>query len=146
MAEMRIKIGSADAVDISTWKLHLIKSPSVMAADVKENNVVTKNYPENDGEDFYINPTPKLSAFDYEVTFAFYDGNLNTANSNIYALYSSMLGKTVTIYNDYKGQKMVGYVKSYKEGEFYRNTQDIVVFSITFRVPKPSLCNFSGVV
>ena len=150
MAEMRIKIGSADAVDISTWKLHLIKSPSIMGADIKENNVVTKDYPEKDGEYYYINPTPKLSAFDYEVTFAYHeDGiteplNLKKANHYITTFYNAMLGKKLTIYNDYKKQTMVDcYVKFYKEGEFYRDTKDIVIFSVIFRIPNPAVCVFS---
>ena len=154
MAEMRIKIGTAEPVDITTWKLHLIKSPSVMAADIKENNVVIKDYPENNGEDYYINPTPKLSAFDYEVTFAYHEEgitnslDLKKANYYITTFYNAMLGKKITIYNDYKKQTMVDcYVKSYKEGEFYRGkfslSRDIVIFSVTFRIPNHASCVFS---
>lgn len=146
MADMRIQVGSDAAYDIATKRLYLIKSPSNMGADMKENNIFIRDYPEKDGDDVYVNTTPKLKSFDYEITFAYYDGEnpgtLNQANTYIAGFYSSLLGKQITIYNDYKKQKIVGYVKSYKEGEFYRTSKDIAIFTVTFYVPKPSLCNF----
>lgn len=151
MSDMRIQVGNATAYDISSKRLHLIKSPSNMGADIKDNNFFVKDYPEKDGDDVYVNTTPKLKSFDYEITFAYYDGEnsdstnpktINQANAYITEFYNSLLGKQITIYNDYKKQKIVGYVKAYKNGEFYRNSKDIVIFSVTFYVPKPSLCNF----
>ena len=54
MSDMRIQVGNATAYDIASKRLHLIKSPSNMGADIKDNNFFVKDYPEKDGDDVYL--------------------------------------------------------------------------------------------
>ena len=140
--KMRIQIGDGDITDIATLGFFLAKSPSELACNVKGSNIITADFPEEDGEAFYIPTAPKLNSFDYTISLIFFDGSLNSANQKITGFYNSLLGQKVTVYNDFKQVKVVGYVKSYKSGEFYRKEKDVVIFDLTFYVPDPTLCDF----
>ena len=140
--KMRIKIADNPTYSIDYYGFYLAKSPSELGCDVKESNIVTTDFPESDGDAAYIPSTVSKKSFDYTISLIFFDNNLNTANKKISEFYNSLLGKKVTLFNDYKGVKIVGYVKSYKAGEFYRNEKDVVVFDLTFFVPKPGECDF----
>jgi len=140
--KMRIKIADNPTYSIDYYGFYLAKSPSELGCDVKESNIVTTDFPESDGDAAYIPSTVSKKSFDYTISLIFFDNNLNTANKKISEFYNSLLGKKVTLFNDYKGVKIVGYVKSYKAGEFYRNEKDVVVFDLAFFVPKPSECDF----
>lgn len=67
----------------------------------------------------------------------------STNNSKINSFYESLLGKQVTIYNDDKKVKVVGYAKQYKAGEFHRNEVDAIIFDLTFFIPRPQDCDFN---
>jgi hypothetical protein len=133
---MRLKIGDDTIKDISTWKLELIRSPQKFGMDIKDNNIVSVDFPEMDGDVFYIPTTPKIKAFDYTITLAFISSTLNEASEKISAFCNLLKGKKTVIYNDYKGVQLEGYYKSHSDGEFYRDTK-AVTFDITFYVPQP---------
>ena len=139
---MRIQIADGVINDIGIYGFYLGKSPSVLAPDIKENNFVITDFPEEDGETVYIPATPKKKSFDYSITLIYFTGSLNAANTAINNFYESLVGKLITIYNDYKKVMVKGYVKSYKEAEFYRKEKDVVTFEIVFYIPKPQDCNF----
>lgn len=139
---MRIQIASGIITDIGSYGFYLGKSPSILAPDIKENNFVITDFPEDDGETVYVPTTPKKKSFDYPITLIYFTGSLNAANTAINNFYESLVGKLITIYNDYKKVMVKGYVKSYKEAEFYRKEKDVVTFEIVFYIPKPQDCNF----
>ena len=140
---MRIQIGTGAITDISTYGFHLAKSPSELAPDIKESNIVTTDFPEESGVRFYVPTAPTKKSFDYPISLVYYEKSLNTANARITAFCESLLGKQITIYNDDKKVKVVGYAKSYKAGEFYRNEIDVIIFDITFFIPRPQDCDFN---
>lgn len=136
---MRLQIGDdAPILDISTWKLELIKSPQQYGGNIKSSNIITTDFPEEDGVEVYIPATPKIEAVDYTVTLAFYSETKNQASLFIREFVNSLMGKKIVIYNDYKKVKLEGYFKDYKDGEFYGDTK-VVLFDITFLIPKPNL-------
>lgn len=140
---MRIQIGTGAIVDIVSLGFHLGKSPNTIGCDLKESNFVTTDFPENNGDTVYVNPNPTKKSFDYPITFIYVSTELDSANLAISNFYNSLLGKKITIYNDFKKVKVVGYVKSYKGAEFHRNEKDIVTFELTFYIPKPQDCDFN---
>lgn len=133
---MRLKIGDGLVKDISTWGLELIKSPDNFGGKIKDNNIITTDFPELDGEVVYMPPEPKQEAFDYTVTFAFHSEN-EKPSVKINAFVKELIGKKVVVYNDYKGVQIEGRFKEYKDGEFYKNTK-VVVFEVIFRVSEPN--------
>jgi hypothetical protein len=140
---MRIQIGTGAITDISTYGFYLAKSPGELGCDVKESNIVTTDFPEESGQRFYISTAPAKKSFDYTISLLYYEKSLNTANAKITSFYESLLGKQITIYDDQKKKKVVGYMKSYKAGEFYRNEVDAILFDLTFFVPRPQDCDFN---
>jgi len=136
MGMMRLKIGADSIRDISYWDLELIKSPQSYGHEIKDTNIVKTDFPEMDGDVFYIPPTPKISSFDYTVTFAFYGTTKDQAAIKISQFCNLLKGKKAIIYNDYKKVQLEGYFKSYKDGEFYKGSQ-VVVFDVTFYIPEP---------
>lgn len=140
---MRIQIGTGAITNISIYGFYLAKSPSELACDVKESNIVTTDFPEESGVRLYIPASPSKKPFDYPISLVYYEKSLNTANARIATFYESLIGKQITIYNDDKKVKVVGYAKSYKAGEFYRNEIDVIIFDITFFIPRPQDCDFN---
>lgn len=142
--KMRIKIGDDGATyGIDYYGFYLVKSPSTLGCDVKESNIVSVDFPEMDGDAFYIPSSPSKKSFSYPISLVFFDNSLNSGNKKISDFYNSLLGKKITIFNDYKGVKIVGYVKSYKDGEFYREERDVILFDLEFYVPRPQDCDFN---
>lgn len=141
--KMRIQIDKGSILGIDTYGFHLAKSPTVFGCDLKESNFVVTDFPENDGDTVYIAPTPTKKSFEYPVSFLYFSDTLNSANLAITAFYESLIGKKITIYNDYKKVMVVGYAKTYKEGQFFRDEKDVVVFEIAFYVPRPQDCDFN---
>lgn len=133
---MRLKIGTDPIRDIPYWGLELIKSPQQFGNNVKDSNIVSVDFPEMDGDVFYIPPSPKVKSFDYTVTFAFVGESENQASQKISQFCDLLEGKKTVIYNDYKKVQLEGYYKSYKDGEFYKDTK-VVLFDVTFYIPEP---------
>lgn len=154
MIKVRLKIGSGNVVDTTTYGLVYLSSDHRVAAPTK--GFETTAYPEEGGE--HILAKTVDDAFDYKVTFFIETTSLANANARIKAfndlLYTQASGqdtkvfKEVTFYNDYKKVKIVGYPQPIDEAkEFWRdskgNQQDVVVVEWTIRVIKPSLCDFN---
>lgn len=140
--KMRIKIADNPTYGIDTYGFFLAKSPNEVCFDPKDSNIVITDFPENDGDSFYVPSFVARKSFDYTISLIFFDNTLNSANKKISSFYNSLLGKQVVIYNDYKGVKVTGYIKSYKAGEFYRDEKDLVLFDLTFYIPRPQDCDF----
>jgi hypothetical protein len=140
---MRIQIGTGTIYDISHYGFFLGKSPSEFVCNPKESNFVTTDFPENDGVDIYIPQVPSKKEFDYPITLIYFNNSLNTANGAITSFCNSLVGNKITIYNDHKKVKVVGYFKSQKTAEFYRQETDVITFELVFFIPKPQDCDFS---
>lgn len=133
---MRLKLGDGDIKDISEWGLELIKSPSDFGNKLKDSNVIKTDFPEEDGEVIYIPETPKKEAFDYTITFAFYDDE-GEPSVRINSFIEELVGNVVVIYNDYKGVQVEARYINFKGGKKYNNTR-VVTFDVVFRVSDPS--------
>lgn len=143
LGNMRIQIGENAIVDIGTYGFYLGKSPDTLAPDIKDSNFVITDFPDEDGDSVYIPTVQKKKSFDYPITFIYFSSDIDAANSVINNFYESLVGKLVTIYNDYKKVTVKGYVKSYKDVSFYRQEKDVVVFELIFYIPKPQDCIFN---
>lgn len=141
--KMRIQIGVGTINDIITYGFYLGKSPGMLAPDLKDSNFVVTDFPEVDGDVVYVPPVPAKKSFEYPITFIYFSDTLDSANQAITTFYESLIGKKITIYNDFKKVMVVGYAKAYKEGQFYRDEKDLVVFDVVFYIPKPQDCNFN---
>ena len=141
--KMSIKIGSGAVYDIGHYDFHLGKSPSELGCDIKESNFVITDFPEEDGVDVYIPIAPSKKEFDYPITLIYFTESIDNANAAITSFYNALQGKKITIYNYFKRVMIVGYVKAYKNVEFYRQEKDVVTFELTFFIPKPQDCNFN---
>lgn len=137
---MRIQIGSGAITDISSLGFELIKSPENYGSSIKDSNIVVTDFPEEDGVRVYIPEKPKKQAFDYTVKLAYYNST-GDAPSKISAFIESLLGKDVTIYNDYKKVKLTGKYKSYKDEGTYEGTK-VAIFSVTFLIYNPSTITY----
>lgn len=133
---MRLKVGTDSIRDISYWDLELIRSPQNYGNDIKDSNIVSVDFPEMDGDVFFIPPSPKMKSFDYTVTFGFVGDTEGQAAQKISQFCSFLKGKKTIIYNDYKKVQLEGYYKTYKDGEFYKDTK-VVLFDVTFYIPQP---------
>jgi hypothetical protein len=138
--KISIAIEDGEEVDLSTFGFHLMKSPSLLGYDIKENSILTTDFPEENGSRFYILPTPPKKSFDYQISLLYFENSLYTANAKIVDFCESIFGKKITIRNYYKGVLVVGYVKTYTAGEFYRNAVDAISFDLSFFVPRPQDC------
>lgn len=132
---MRIKIGDGAITDIATLGFELIKSQENYGSNIKSSNIVVTDFPEEHGSRVYIPSLPKKEAFDYTIKLAYYSEN-NDAATKIDAFIESLLGKDITIYNDYKKVQLTGKYKSYKDDGTYEGTK-VALFDITFFIYNP---------
>ena len=137
-----LQIGLDPIIDLSIFGFYLVKSDDLLAANVKDTNIVITDFPDEHGVVAYVPPTPKLAPFDYTISLICY-GELYTSNQKITQFYASLLGKRIIIYNNFKGVSLSGYAKGYKAGTFYRSEKDVVIFDIIFYIDKPQDCNFN---
>ena len=132
------------------WDLHLGKSTDIFYPPMKD--FESEEYPELHGEILY--PYTTFKSFDYVVSFI-YVGSLLEANAKIKELFDSLyvpvLGredllraKQVTVFNDYKGVKIVGYPTSSKFSEYiWQEETGVIRFDFSLKVAKPQLCDFN---
>lgn len=132
---MRMKIGNEAVFNLQDKGFHLIKSPERYANDIKDSNIVVIDFPEEDGARVYMPKEVKVKALDYTIKLA-YCNDAGDAPKKISALIQSMIGKDITIYNDYKKVQLKGKYKSYKDEGTYEGTK-VVIFEITFLIPNP---------
>ena len=102
---MRIKIGDDAIKNISTWNLELIKSPDNFGGKIKDSNIITTDFPEDDGEVIYMPSVPKQEAFDYTVTLAF-PSTTEKPSVKINAIVKEWIGKVIVDYNDFKAVQL----------------------------------------
>lgn len=109
--------------------------------DEEVQEVATREWPGEDGEDAYVPPTGlKLQAYDVEVEFC-YKGNVNTAYAAYKALRDYLIGEGgfLRIYDPYwkRGRQGV-YVKKISGLDLHRTDIDEVLSAkVTFRVTDP---------
>lgn len=141
---MRIQIADGAIKDIGVYGFYLGKSPDILATDIKDSNFVITDFPDEDGDSVYTPEVQKKKSFDYPITLIYFSKDINTANAVINGFYELLVGKLITIYNDYKKVIVSGYVKAYKDVSFYRKEKDVVVFDLVFYIPKPQDCTFNA--
>lgn len=154
MITVRLKIGSGNIVDTTTYGLVYIDSDKVVGPQIKD--FESTQYPEEEGE--HIIPKTVDAPFDYKVKFFIRATSLNDANKLIDTFNASLYAATqnsdvktfsqVTFFNDYKRHKIVGYPHPISEAtDFWRDPKsalnDIVIVEWTIRVTQPSLCEYS---
>lgn len=115
--KIRIKIGNGEIQDaISTWGFHLMESDDIVVPPLKDYEY--EQYPESAAVEMY--PYTTMKTFDYSCTLLAI-GNESTVNTTIKNFYDSLFEITtgvdlrralpITIYNDWKGISVTGYVK-----------------------------------
>lgn len=123
--KIRIQIGTGSIIDAkTTYGIHLIDSDDIIIPPVKDYEV--QRYPESAAEE--IHPYTTYEPFDYKCTLLLI-GSLTTVNASIRTFYDAMFTITsgvdlrqanvITLYNDYKGVKVTGYVKTADPKEYY---------------------------
>ena len=135
--DMRIKIADGAAVDIKTFGMELVKSPERFGFKIKESNIIRTDFPEEDGIDVYIPQTPKRESFEYKITLAFVAEDNEKIADKVSSFIESLRGKVITIYNDYKGVQLEGYLVNYSDGEFYKGSK-VATFELTFLIADPN--------
>ena len=155
MLRVRIRIGTGEIVDsFNGYGFVYLDSDKRVGPGQKE--FESTQYPEEEGE--HINPKTVDAPFDYKVKFFVQADSVDDANDKI-ATFNALLHSTptasgqkeyyqVTLFNDYKRQKIVGYPHEIEEAsEFWRDPKnqltDVIVIEWTIRVNKPSLCEWS---
>lgn len=154
MIRVRLQIEDGEIYDITQkYGLVYISGDKTFAAPIKD--FEESVYPEQSGKNIYPQTTDE--AFDYKVVFFIKTDNLTRANKKISRFNNSLytqIGdvktfKQVTLYDDYKGVKIVGYPKPIQTAtEFWRDKNgkiaDIVCCEWTINVNNPSLCEFDN--
>lgn len=123
--EIRIRIGSGTVQNaITAWGLYLMESDDTIIAPIREYEV--QEYPEEAAPEIY--PFTTLMPFDYKCTLLCM-GDLDTVNATVRAFYDSLFTITpgvdlrqaqeITLYNDYKGVQVTGYVKTAEAKDYY---------------------------
>lgn len=135
--DMRIKIADGVIKDIKYYGLELIKSPERFGFKIKESNVIRTSFPEEDGDNVYIPPSPKREAFEYKVTLAFVAKQGERIGDKVNDFIEKIRGHEITIYNDYKGVELKGYLVNYSDGQFYKGSE-VATFEVVFLIPDPS--------
>lgn len=154
MLTARIKIGSDSIRDTRYFGLVYLDSDKPVGAPSK--GFESTQYPEEEGE--HIIPKTVDAAFDYKAKFFIQATSVKDANKRIDELnklfYTQEQGsdtkvyKQITLFNDYKRQKIVGYPQPIAEAtDFWRDTtnqvNDVVIVELNIRVNKPSLCEWT---
>ena len=134
---------------MQTMGFHLMESPDILAPEKR--SYEEEDYPERDGVKVY--PYTVDKAFEYTVKLLYF-GELETMNSAIRSLWNSFFEPTnngdvkkalpVTIYNLYKGVKIVGYPTKMPGSEtIVQVMQGAFIFELTLYVAEPNKCNFN---
>ncbi|NCU31115.1 hypothetical protein EOM57_04920 [Candidatus Saccharibacteria bacterium] len=123
--KIRIQIADGAIQDAKTvWGFHLIESDETIIPPVRDYETI--KFPESAAEEIY--PYTVFEPFDYTCTLLCI-GALTTINSTVKNFYDSLFtvtsgvdlrqAKVITLYNDYKGVKVSGYVKTAEGQDYY---------------------------
>ena len=147
--KLYIQIESGPIVDIqSALGFHLVDSDDTVVAPIKDYEV--QKYPESAAVEIY--PYTTLDPFDYSCTLMAV-GPQSTVNASVRAFFDSMFeisgvsdirkAKPITIYNEWKGVKATGYVKTSPAKGSYPNLvayeQGAYLFEFIIFVSDPRL-------
>lgn len=145
--QLRIQIGADPIINMQTGLgFHLMESPDILNAPQRAYE--TETYPENSGVKVF--PVTTTEQFDYKVKLCYF-GSISTANTAIVNFYSSLFTKTgdlmkakeVSLFNDFKGVKVVGLAKSQDISKtLFEVAKDVVMFDFTIQVANPNKCIF----
>lgn len=123
--KIRIKIGNGSIQEaVTAWGLYLMKSDDTIVAPIKDYEI--QEFPESAKPEVY--PYTTLKPFDYTCTLLCL-GELTQVNATVKAFFDSLFTITsgvdlrqaleVTLYNDYKGVRVSGYVKPIEGKGYY---------------------------
>ena len=145
-----IQIGTATPIDVEfTYNFHLKESSNINSFERKD--AFTQEFPEEHGERYF--PSTKYKACDYFITLGYYlektaeNDCIPYSNYDMNTFITSLQDSQITIYNNLKKNKIVGYLKSVEtikiEREKYSSLKDLCEVKLTFRInnPDPLLCN-----
>ncbi len=171
MKTVRVQFDSGDINEtLATYGLMYFTSDNRYAAPIKD--FEKTSYPEQSGENLY--PVTTDDAFDYEIEFFVgAESGIDNANYTITAFNALMYTeesleidtgeeedipaymptltkqfKQITLYNDVKGVKIVGYPSPLETANDYwydskGAESDKVTVTLKIRVSDPSLCDFN---
>lgn len=90
--------------------------------------------------------------FDYTLDFIYFNKtnyDFERRITDFIKFLNANPNSNLIIQNEYTNNKIIGYYKGYQVNSYdrkkYNNTKDYIEFKVTFRVPKPSFCNFKSV-
>lgn len=133
-----IQDDTGTVVDTASWNIYTQSIPFQIIPDVKD--YATNDWSDEDGEEVYIPVKPVYKAYDLPIQFVFVGDEYTDANDNISGFFDFIRYGRLSIYDEYTkiGRRDI-YYKSYSPKSFYRRDgeEDIVEFSITFRVCDP---------
>lgn len=145
--KIRIKIGNGSIQDAkTTWGFHLMESDDTVIAPIKDYEY--EEYPERSNVDIYPYTTKK--PFDYTCTLLAI-GMEDVVNSTVKSFYDSLFEITpgvdlikslpITIYNDWKGVQVTGYVKTLPGKDYHpelsEHEKGAFLFDLTIFVADP---------
>lgn len=133
---MRIKFKNGSTIAIKDLGFEVMQSPQGYGAKIKDSSMEIVDFPEEDGEYYYIPEEPKMEAFDYAVIFACKRKDSQSIAVRVGTFIDSLMGKEVTIYNDAKGVSLDGFAISYVDDKYY-SSGELGLFKITFKIPNP---------
>ena len=136
--KIRIQINGGTIKEASTeWGFHLIESDNTIVPPIRDYPI--QEYPESANAEIY--PHTTLKPFDYKCKLLCL-GALTTINQTVKGFYDSLFTITtgqdlrqalpITLYNDYKGVKLTGYVKSVEAGDYYPEISEVEKGAYTF--------------
>lgn len=140
MKEYSLYIQKASATSakntVDEWSVAVTESCTTIDGGFRD--FTSREWADEDGEDVYIPASPKLSAYDAEWKFC-YKGNSQTAYSKLVEMRDYLSSGLLSIYDPYISRGFAGaYIKEFGNPEYWRqNGQDILKFSIKFRITKP---------
>jgi len=123
--KIHIQIGSGTVRDAeSYYGFYLMESDDTVVAPIKDYE--TQEYPEASAVEIY--PMTTLAPFEYSCSLLAM-GDLATVNASVNAFFDSLFSITpgtdvrealpVTVYNEWKGMKVSGYVKTNPAKGYY---------------------------
>lgn len=130
-----IQKGADIAKNINTeWGMTLKSMPFKAFPDMKE--VFTRKWVDQSGEEEYLPATPVFKSYEMDVQFV-YLGALDTAGEKIFKFCEYIAGSEVSLYDEFTKVGCRCRFVSYEEKAFYRRDEDVVQFSIKFKVNNP---------
>ena len=102
--------------------------------DLKE--IPKRDWADKQGDDEYLSSIPIFKAYETDVKFI-YKGELGSARKAIYEFILYLTGSEFSIFDTWKGVGFRCRYVSYNESAFYRKQDDVVEFSLKFKVNNP---------